>query len=112
MTPRNPAKKAGNVSPIKKPTRKQKPVDMELLMMWTVYKLAIEHVPVTDANIAARLGISEGAARGRWYWIRSKMAPIEAEYQVELGAAAPKKEMQEAGDELAEGTDMNFDEVD
>jgi hypothetical protein len=49
MTPKNPAKKADKVPPIKKPTRKQKPVDMELLMMWTVYKLAIEHVPVSRA---------------------------------------------------------------
>lgn len=39
------------------------------------------------------------------------MAPIEAEYQAELGAAAPKEEMQEGGNELAEGMDMSFDEA-
>jgi hypothetical protein len=49
MTPKNAAKKADKVSSTKKPARKEKPVDMELLMMWTVYKLAIEHVPVSRA---------------------------------------------------------------
>jgi hypothetical protein len=49
MPPKNAAKKADKVSSTKKPAGTKKPVDMELLMMWTVYKLAIEHVPVSRA---------------------------------------------------------------
>ncbi|KAJ5317101.1 hypothetical protein PENANT_c029G08178 [Penicillium antarcticum] len=56
-----------------------------------------EGVPLTDEKIAARLGITEGAARGRWWELRRKVKPFDAEYQAErtLAEETTKKEMLE-----------------